>query len=113
MYETFLGGKGLGSGSSGHRSGRRKSGSLCCNWERLLEISRKDRSRRHHGLQKVEGPEYETIYAFRGLCVVNQIEEIIYLNDISDRLGLDTISAGSLRAFAIEASETGRIKEKN
>jgi len=45
--------------------------------------------------------------------VVNQIEEIIYLNDISDRLGLDTISAGSLRAFAIEASETGRIKEKN
>ena len=66
---------------------------------------------RHKGL-RVEGPEYETIYAFGGLCMVNQIEEIIYLNDISDRLGLDTISAGSLCAFAIEASEMGRIEEK-
>jgi aldehyde:ferredoxin oxidoreductase len=66
---------------------------------------------RHKGL-KVEGPEYETIYAFGGLCMVNEIEEIIYLNDISDRLGLDTISAGSLCAFAIEASEMGRIREK-
>jgi aldehyde:ferredoxin oxidoreductase len=66
---------------------------------------------RHKGL-KVEGPEYETIYAFGGLCMVNQIEEIVYLNDISDRLGLDTISAGSLCAFAIEASKMGRTKEK-
>ena len=66
---------------------------------------------RHKGL-RVEGPEYETIYAFGGLCMVNQIEEIIHLNDISDRLGLDTISAGSLCAFAIEASEMGRIEEK-
>ena len=66
---------------------------------------------RHKGL-KVEGPEYETIYAFGGLCMVHEIEEVIYLNDICDRLGLDTISAGSLCAFAIEASEKGRIQEK-
>lgn len=66
---------------------------------------------RHKGL-KIEGPEYETIYAFGGLCMVHEIEEIVYLNDICDRLGLDTISAGSLCAFAIEASERGRIKEK-
>lgn len=66
---------------------------------------------RHKGL-KIEGPEYETIYAFGGLCMVHEIEEIIYLNDICDRLGIDTISAGSLCAFAIEASEMGRIKEK-
>ncbi len=66
---------------------------------------------RHKGL-KIEGPEYETIYAFGGLCMVHEIEEIIYLNNICDRLGMDTISAGSLCAFAIEASETGRIKEK-
>jgi aldehyde:ferredoxin oxidoreductase len=66
---------------------------------------------RHKGL-KIEGPEYETIYAFGGLCMVHEIEEIVYLNDICDRLGMDTISAGSLCAFAIEASETGRIKEK-
>jgi aldehyde:ferredoxin oxidoreductase len=66
---------------------------------------------RHKGL-KIEGPEYETIYAFGGLCMVREIEEIAYLNDICDRLGMDTISAGSLCAFAIEASEMGRLKEK-
>jgi len=66
---------------------------------------------RHKGL-KIEGPEYETIYAFGGLCMVHEIEEIAYLNDICDRLGMDTISAGSLCAFAMEASEMGRIREK-
>jgi aldehyde:ferredoxin oxidoreductase len=66
---------------------------------------------RHKGL-KVEGPEYETIYAFGGLCMVHEIEEIAYLNDICDRLGIDTISGGSLCAFAMEASEKGRIEEK-
>jgi aldehyde:ferredoxin oxidoreductase len=66
---------------------------------------------RHKGL-KIEGPEYETIYAFGGLCMVHEIEEIAYLNDICDRLGIDTISAGSLCAFAIEASDKGRIQEK-
>jgi len=69
------------------------------------------REGRHKGL-KIEGPEYETIYAFGGLCMVHEIEEIAYLNDICDRLGMDTISAGSLCAFAIEASEKGRIQEK-
>lgn len=66
---------------------------------------------RHKGL-KVEGPEYETIYAFGGLCMVHEIEEIAYLNDLCDRLGLDTISAGSLCAFAMEAFEKGRIQER-
>jgi aldehyde:ferredoxin oxidoreductase len=63
---------------------------------------------RHKGL-KIEGPEYETIYAFGGLCEVNSIEEIAYLNDICDRLGIDTISAGNLAAFAIEAVRLGKI----
>ncbi len=65
---------------------------------------------RHRGLQ-LEGPEYETIYSFGGLCGIDQIEEIVYLNDLCDRLGLDTMSAGNLIAFAIEASQTGHIKE--
>jgi len=63
---------------------------------------------RHRGL-KVEGPEYETIYAFGGLCLIDSIEEIAWLNDICDRLGLDTITAGNLCAFAIEASQRGKI----
>ena len=63
---------------------------------------------RHAGL-KLEGPEYETIYAFGGLCEIDSIEEIIYLNDICDRLGIDTITAGNLCAFTIEASKRGKI----
>jgi len=65
---------------------------------------------RHQGL-RIMGPEYETIYAFGGLCMVNSIEEIIYLNDLCDRLGMDTITAGNLAAFAIEASKNKKIKE--
>lgn len=63
---------------------------------------------RHKGL-KLEGPEYETIYAFGGLCEVSSIEEIIYLNDLCDRLGLDTITAGNLAGLSIEAARLGRI----
>lgn len=63
---------------------------------------------RHAGL-KIEGPEYETIYAFGGLCEIETIEEVAYLNDICDRLGMDTISAGNLAALTIEASRQGRI----
>ena len=65
---------------------------------------------RHRGL-RIMGPEYETIYAFGGLCMVKSIEEIIYLNDLCDRLGMDTITAGNLAAFAIEASKRKKIKE--
>jgi aldehyde:ferredoxin oxidoreductase len=65
---------------------------------------------RHRGL-RIMGPEYETIYAFGGLCMVNSIEEIIYLNDLCDRLGIDTITAGNLAAFAIEASKNKKIKD--
>lgn len=63
---------------------------------------------RHKGLT-VEGPEYETIYAFGGLCEVSWIEEIAYLNDICDRLGLDTMSAGNLVGFTIEAWRQNKI----
>jgi aldehyde:ferredoxin oxidoreductase len=64
---------------------------------------------RHAGL-KLEGPEYETIYAFGGLCLIDSIEEIAYLNDICDRLGMDTITAGNLCAFTIEAAKRGKVE---
>ena len=66
---------------------------------------------RHKGL-KLEGPEYETIYAFGGLCMIDEIEEIAYLNQLCDTFGIDTISSGNLAAFAIEASKQGKINEK-
>ena len=63
---------------------------------------------RHAGL-KIEGPEYETIYAFGGLCLIDSIEEIAYLNDICDRMGMDTITAGNLCAFTIEAARRRKV----
>jgi aldehyde:ferredoxin oxidoreductase len=67
-------------------------------------------SGRHAGL-RLEGPEYETIYAFGGLCLIDSIEEIAYLNDICDRLGMDTITAGNLCGLTIEAARRGKIDD--
>ncbi len=66
---------------------------------------------RHKGL-KIEGPEYETVNTFGGQCMIDDITEIAYLNDICDRLGMDTITAGNLAAFTIEASHRKSIGEK-
>ncbi len=62
---------------------------------------------RHAGL-RIDGPEYETLNAFGGLNLIDDIREIVYLNDCCDRLGLDTISAGNMTAFAIEAYKHGK-----
>ncbi len=61
----------------------------------------------HKGLV-IEGPEYETIYTFGGLCMIDSIEEIAYLNHLCDSFGMDTITAGNLCAFAMKAFEQGR-----
>lgn len=62
---------------------------------------------RHSGLE-IEGPEYETIYAIGGLNEIDSLEEICHLNDVFDRLGLDTMSAGNISAFAVEAFNAGK-----
>ena len=63
---------------------------------------------RHAGLE-LEGPEYETIYALGGLNEVDSLEEIAWLNDLCDKLGLDTMSAGNISALAAEARARGRF----
>jgi aldehyde:ferredoxin oxidoreductase len=63
---------------------------------------------RHKGLV-LDGPEYETINGFGGLNMVDDINEILYLNDICDRLGFDTVTASNTTAFAIEACRRGKI----
>lgn len=66
------------------------------------------RSGRHKDL-RLEGPEYETIYSFGGLCMIEEMEEIAYLNDLSDRLGMDTITVGNLCGLVMEAKSRGRL----
>ena len=52
-------------------------------------------------------PEYETIAMFGVNCLNSNIESIIKVNDICNRAGIDTISAGSAIGFAIELYEKG------
>jgi aldehyde:ferredoxin oxidoreductase len=58
-------------------------------------------------------PEYETIGAFGTMCMCDDLESIIKLNDMCNRSGLDTISAGTALAFAMECFENGIISESD
>ena len=75
----------------------------------FLKCTKKSRVKngRHRGLE-LEGPEYETIYALGGLNEIDSLEEVAFLNDVCDRLGIDTMSAGNISAFAIEAFKRGK-----
>ena len=66
------------------------------------------REGRHKDLE-IEGPEYETVYAIGGLNCIESLEEVAYLNDVCDRLGLDTMSAGNMAGFVTEAYKRGAI----
>lgn len=64
------------------------------------------------GSAYVEGPEYETIAMFGGVCMLPKIEEVAYANSVCDELGLDTISAASVAAWTIESFERGILKRE-
>ena len=54
-------------------------------------------------------PEYETLAMFGSNCLNTNLASIVKANDICNRAGLDTISAGASIAFAIECYEHGII----
>ncbi|NIS60681.1 MAG: aldehyde ferredoxin oxidoreductase [Proteobacteria bacterium] len=57
-------------------------------------------------------PEYETIGAFGGQCGVSDFGAIIAANQICDEEGIDTMTTGTLIAFAMECFERGLISKK-
>jgi aldehyde:ferredoxin oxidoreductase len=60
---------------------------------------------------ELDGPEFETIYVFGGLCDVEDMRDIIKLNDVCDRLGIDTMHAGNVIGLLMDATEKGRVPE--
>ncbi|MDO8691302.1 MAG: aldehyde ferredoxin oxidoreductase family protein [Dehalococcoidia bacterium] len=58
-------------------------------------------------------PEYETLAAFGSNCLNDNLESIVRLNEICNRYGMDTISAGSSIAFAMECYEKGLISRND
>jgi aldehyde:ferredoxin oxidoreductase len=66
-----------------------------------------------YGPMDCEGPEYETIGTLGGLCLVDDLVAIAKANELCNRYGLDTISAGGVIAFAMEAYEKGIIHKED
>ncbi len=56
-----------------------------------------------------EGPEFETTWSFGAACGNDDLEAIIEANALCNDLGMDTISAGSTIACAMELTEKGYI----
>jgi aldehyde:ferredoxin oxidoreductase len=53
------------------------------------------------------GPEYESVAALGSMCLIDDLPAIAHMNEICNRLGFDTITGGSVVAFAMEAREWG------
>src|SRR5512137_16446 len=60
-----------------------------------------------------EGPEYETIGLSGSNCGIKNIEAIIKFAEECDKLGLDTMSAGSVTAFAMDLFERKILGKKD
>lgn len=69
---------------------------------RVTEI-REGKYKGEHGA----GPEYESIWAFGAMCSISDLNAVIMANYLCDRYGLDTISAGSTVACAMDLYENG------
>lgn len=57
-------------------------------------------------------PEYETVNSFGGLLMNKDLDSILYINEMLNRGGMDSISAGATIAFAIECYENGLLTKE-
>ncbi|MBI4186908.1 MAG: aldehyde ferredoxin oxidoreductase family protein [Chloroflexi bacterium] len=57
--------------------------------------------------------EYETLIQFGTLCLNDNAESVAKANDICNRYGIDTISAGGALAFAMECYQNGLITKED
>jgi len=70
------------------------------------------RKGRYAGAQG-EGPEYESVGTFGGQCMVDDLEAITQAHYLCNDYGLDSISAGSCIAFAMECYEKGILTSED
>ncbi len=62
---------------------------------------------------KGEGPEYESIGAFGGMCGVVNLEAITLAHNLCDDYSVDVISAGNVIGFATECYEKGILTKSD
>ena len=61
----------------------------------------------------LEGVEFESAGLLGSNCGIGNLEALVRANDLCDRLGLDTISAGNIVGFVMECYERGILSEKD
>lgn len=59
------------------------------------------------------GPEYETAASFGSLCMNDNLVAIAKANELCNKYSIDTISAGTAIAFAMECYEKGLLTKKD
>ncbi len=64
-------------------------------------------------LKNIDRPEYETLAAFSGLILNDDLEAIIHINNYLNRQGIDTISCGGVIAYTLECVENGLLKKED
>ena len=60
--------------------------------------------------REVVRPEFEPMLSLGSKCGFNDLETLVYLDNLCTRLGIDNISAGSSIAFAMDLFDRGIIK---
>jgi len=58
-------------------------------------------------------PEYETVNSFGALLMNKDLDAIFYINELLNRAGMDSISAGNTVAYAIECYENGILTKED
>ena len=70
------------------------------------------RGRKYAEYDETHKPEYETLEAFGPLLLNGSLDSIYQLNEMFNRAGMDTISAGNTIAWAIECFENGVLSRE-
>lgn len=61
-------------------------------------------------MYKGSGPEYESLALLGASCMIDDLEVLVKANQFCNQAGIDTMSAGSCAAFAMEALEKGHTR---
>jgi aldehyde:ferredoxin oxidoreductase len=66
----------------------------------------------HRGMRGVR-PEFESTAALGARCGLDNIQDIVFLDNLCTRLGIDTISAAGAIAFVMDLFERGILSQKD
>jgi len=76
----------------------------------IVSCHRHTKTSKYGGVDTV-GPEYETLNSFGANLGITDTDAIIYMNDLANIYGMDTISLGGVISWVIESYEKGYLQE--